>query len=90
MVTGAEVPTVLVVTVNVVEVVPAATVTLEGTVAALVLLLVSVTTAPPLGARPLRVIVPVEDEPPVTLAGLSVSEESVGGFIVSVPVRLVP
>jgi hypothetical protein len=90
MVTGVEVPTVPVVTVNVVEVVPAATVILEGTVAALVLLLVRVTTAPPLGARPFRVTVPVEDAPPVTLLGLSMIEERAGGLIVSVPVRVVP
>ncbi len=89
-VTGVEVPTVPVATVNVVEVVPAATVTLDGTVAAVVLLLVNVTTAPPLGAPPLRVTVPIDDDPPATLFGLSVSEERVGGFIVSVPVRVVP
>src|SRR5437762_780178 len=58
---------------------PAATVTLEGTVAAAVLLLESATCAPPAGAAPLNVTVPVEDcVPPITLVGLSVSEESVG------------
>src|SRR5437588_118920 len=68
-----------VLTVNVALVAPAATVTLEGTVAAAVLLLESATCAPPAGAAPLNVTVPVEDcVPPITLVGLSVSEESVG------------
>ena len=71
--------TVLVLTVNVALVAPAATVTLEGTVAAAVLLLESATCAPPAGAAPLNVTVPVEDcVPPISLVGLSVSEESVG------------
>src|SRR5206468_2913567 len=56
---------------------PAGTVTLAGTVAAAVKLLASVTTMPPAGAAPLRVTVPVEEFPPVTLVGLSVSVESV-------------
>lgn len=65
-------------TVNVAVVAPAATVTLEGVLATAVLLLERETTAPPAGAAPLRVIVPVEDcAPPVTLAGLKLSEESV-------------
>ena len=54
---------------------PVATVTLEGTVAAVVLLLESVTVAPPAGAGPLNVTVPVEEFPPVTLVGFSESEE---------------
>ena len=59
---------------------PAATVTLEGTVATVVLLLESTTCAPLAGAGPLNVTVPVEDcVPPVTLIGFSVSEETVGG-----------
>ena len=48
----------------------AATVTLAGTVAADVLLFERVTTAPPVGAGPLRVTVPVEDVPPITDRGL--------------------
>ena len=57
---------------------PAGTVTLEGTLAA-ALLLESVTCAPPAGAGPLNVTVPVEDcVPPVTLVGFNVSEETVG------------
>ena len=53
---------------------PAATVTLAGTVAA-VLLLDSVTVAPPVGAAPLRVTVPVEGLPPVTLVGFTATED---------------
>ena len=67
--------TALVLTVNVALVAPAATVTLEGTLAAVVLLLESVTCAPPVGAGPLSVTVPVEEFPPVTLVGFSESEE---------------
>src|SRR5437660_12393455 len=69
--------TVLVLTVNVALVAPAATVTLEGTVATDVLLLESATCAPPDGAGPLSVTVPVEESPPVAVVGLSDSEESV-------------
>ena len=75
MVTVLEAVTALVLTVNVALVAPAATVTLEGTVAAPVLLLESVTCAPPDGAGPLSVTVPVEEFPPVTLVGFSESEE---------------
>lgn len=56
---------------------PAATVTLTGTVAADVLSLESVTTAPPAGAAALRVTVPVDDVPPVTRVGAAPSEEIV-------------
>jgi len=75
MVTVVDAATALVLTVNVAAVAPAATVTLEGTVAAVVLLLESATVAPPAGAAPLNVTVPVEEFPPVTLVGFSVSEE---------------
>src|SRR5437870_2294338 len=79
MVTGVDVVTALVLTVNVALLAPAATVTLAGTVAVDVLLLVRVTAAPPAGAGPLSVTVPVEDcAPPVTVVGFSVSVESVG------------
>jgi len=78
MVTGVEAVTALVFTGNVALVDPAATVTLDGTVAE-ALLLERFTMAPPLGAAPLRVTVPVEEEPPFTLPGLSVTDDSTGG-----------
>lgn len=68
--------TLVVVTPNVLLVAPAATVTLLGTVATLLLLL-SVTIVPPEGAAPERVAVPVDELPPFTLVGFSVSDESV-------------
>ena len=77
MVTGVDVVTALVLTVNVALLAPAATVTLAGTVAAAVLSLIRETAAPPVGAGPLRVTVPVEGDPPVTLIGLSAIAESV-------------
>ena len=65
-------------TVKVALLLPAGTVTLEGTLAA-ALLLESITCAPPAGAGPLNVTVPVDDcVPPVTLVGFNVSEETVG------------
>jgi hypothetical protein len=79
MVTDVEAVTLLVLTVNVALLTPAATVTLAGTVAAAVLPLIMETDAPPLGAGPLSVTVPVEGDPPVTLVGFSVSKERVGG-----------
>jgi len=78
MVTDVEAVTPLVFTVNVALVAPAETVTLAWTVAAAVLPLIRETDAPPLGAGPLSVTVPVEGDPPVTLMGLSAIEESVG------------
>jgi len=77
MVTGVEAVTALVVTGNVALVAPAATVTVDGTVAE-VLLLERFTVAPPLGAAPLRVTAPVEEEPPFTLLGVSVTDDSAG------------
>ena len=67
--------TALVLTVNVAVVAPAATVTLDGTLATVVLLVESATWVPPAGAGPLNVTVPVEELPPVTLVGFSESEE---------------
>ena len=64
----------LVLTANVAVVAPAATVTSGGTLAA-PLLLESATCAPPVGARPLNVTVPVEEFPLVPLVGFSESEE---------------
>jgi hypothetical protein len=82
-VTSVAVPTENVVTGNVAEVAPAATVTLAGTVAAEVLLLASATTAPLAGAAAFSVTVPVDPPPPVTLVGFSETEEITGGFTVS-------
>ena len=73
--TAVDAATALVLTANVAVVAPAATVTLAGTPAAVVLLLESVTCAPPAGAGPLNVTVPVEELPPVTLVGVTESEE---------------
>jgi hypothetical protein len=67
-----------VLTVKDAPVAPAGTVTLGGTPAA-PLLLESVMIAPPVGDGPVNVTVPVEDVPPITLEGFSVSDESVGG-----------
>src|SRR5438128_11070066 len=75
MVAGVDAATALVVTVNGALVAPAGTVTLAGTVAAAVLSLDSVTCAPPAGAGPSSVAVPVELLPPVTVGGLTPSEE---------------
>lgn len=62
---------------NVALVCPDCTATLDGTVATVVLLLDRVTLAPPDGAAPVKVTVPVELFPPLTLVGFSVSDESV-------------
>ena len=68
----------LVVTGNVALLAPADTVTLAETVAANVLSLLSDTTAPPEGAGPLNVTVPVEGLPPATVDGLTVTEDNTG------------
>lgn len=69
---------------------PAATVTEGGTVAA-VLLLASVTTAPPAGAGPLSVtVLAVVETPPRTDAGDSVTAEGAGGNTVKVAVTVFP
>src|SRR2546422_10707763 len=57
----------------------AATVTLAGTVATAAFPLERVTTAPPAGAGPLRVTVPVDGLPADTLGGLRLREGSVTG-----------
>ena len=80
-------------TVKVADSFPAATVTLEGTAATDGFELASETTTPPEGAGPESVTVPVALEPPVTVEGLSVSDESVGrggGVTVTVAVLVVP
>jgi len=82
--------TIDVLTVKVALALPAGTVTVNGTLAA-PLPLESMTCAPPAGAGPLSVTVPMEDcKPPTTLVGFSVSEATVGGFTVSEAVRVVP
>src|SRR6266513_760577 len=79
MVTGVDAATALVLIVKVALLLPAGTITLEGTLAA-PLLLESITCAPPAGAGPLSVTVPMDDcAPPITLVGFIVSEETVGG-----------
>ena len=85
MVTAVLIATGTVVAVKVAVVAPAATVTVGGTVAA-GLLLVRVTTAPPTGAGPLRVTVPVEGLPPITLVGFTVAEDIVTGTGVTIRV----
>src|SRR5262245_49099758 len=86
MVTAVGTVTALVVIAKVAVVAFAATVTEAGTVAALMLLLVSVTTAPAAGAALPSVTVPVLPAPPVTAAGLTVTPaRAAGGFTVSVP-----
>src|SRR2546422_2380915 len=85
MLTSVDVATALVLRLKLALVPPAGTVTLEGTVAA-GLLLESATCAPPAGAGAFSVTVPVEELPPVTLVGLTVSDETIGGITVSVAV----
>jgi len=78
----------LTVTVNVAVVAPAATVTLVGTVAANLLLL-SVTVAPPGGAGPFSVTVPVDVPPGATDVGLRLKELGDGVLTVKVALALV-
>ena len=74
MMSAVSLATALVVMMNVAVVAPAATVTLAGTCAADTLLLESVTTAPPVCAGPVRVAVPVDEVPPITEVGLTLTE----------------
>jgi len=89
MLTIAFAATALVVTVKVAEVLPEATVTVAGTCAE-ASLLESATTAPPEGAVPFSVTVPVDEAPPRTLVGLSVNEDNCGGFTVNAADFVVP
>jgi hypothetical protein len=84
MVTGVEAVTARVVTTNAAPVAPAGMVTLAGTVATTVLLLVRATRAPPVRAGPLSMTVPVEGDPPLTLVGFNTSEVRVGGCAITV------
>lgn len=79
IVTGVDADTVRVVTVKLAPVAPAATVMLAGTDATPVLLLDSVTTAPPVGAAAVSVMLPCAELPPVTVDGVSVKVERAGG-----------
>lgn len=95
--TGVDVLTAEVEIENVAELAPPVTVTVPGSVAALVLPLVSDTVAPPCGAAPDSVTVPCAPEPPVTLCGLTETLCSVagggaaaGGVTLSVPVLVAP
>src|SRR5881396_1652114 len=65
--------------VNVALVAPAGAVTLAGTIAIEGLLLESATATPPAGADVVRITVPVNAAPPVTLAGFSETDDSVCG-----------
>jgi hypothetical protein len=76
--------------VNVLLVLPAPTVTLEGNVATAVLLLESVTTVPPDGAALVSVTVPCDGFPPTMFAGLSEMVESIGALVPGVTVRTAP
>ena len=80
MVTWVELATALVVMVKAALVLPAGitTVPLTGTCAAAVLLLERLTVAPPLGAGPVRVAVPVEEVPPATELGFTLTDCKVG------------
>jgi hypothetical protein len=77
------------VTVKVAVFCPAGTVTLAGVVAA-VLVVDKETTAPPVGAVPLKVTVPVEETPPSTVAGLIVTVDRTPGVTVRLALRLLP
>lgn len=69
---------------------PAATVTLDGTVATVVLLLESWMVIPAGGAAPLRVTVPVDGLPPTTFDGFNFNEDNVGRVTVNVAVFVTP
>ena len=77
-VTGVDSPTLAVVTLNVVPLAPAGTVTVEGAAAAAPLL-ESDTTAPPAGAADVSATVPVDVAPPITLDGLTLIDDSDAG-----------
>ena len=68
----------LVITLKLTDVTPAGTLMLVGTATTFGLLLKRLITAPPEGAGALSVTVPVDVNPPLTLAGLRVSVLSVG------------
>ncbi len=75
---------------NVALVFPDRTVTLDGTLPTDGVLLLSDTTIPPLGAGPLIVTVPWEEDPPRTPVGLKVNVLNAGGLTVSLAVLVTP
>jgi hypothetical protein len=76
-------PTAVVVIVNVADVAPASTVTVGGGSATVESPLVSITTAPPVGAGPVSVtVLCVVDLPPTTVAGDSRRDAAAGAFTV--------
>ena len=87
MVADAALATAVVVTVKVAVVALAATVTLAGTVAA-ALLLDKVTDSPPVGAALPKVTVPVDEVPPVTEVGFSVTDDTAEELTVRVKVAV--
>ena len=93
IVTTLEAVTELVVTEKVALAAPAATVTLAGTLASAAFELDSVTANPPLGAALVSATVPEEGFPPVTAAGLRLTELRLagggGGETVKIAVRVV-
>ncbi len=90
MVSGALVATGVVVTVNVAEDAPAATVTVAGNWAAAGLLLDSATTAPPVGAGLVRVSEPLTDVPPITEVGFTAMVLSLDDVTVNETVLVEP
>ena len=88
MLTLALAVTASVVTLKVPLVAPAAIVSVAGTVAAVVLLLASVTLKPDAGAGPLRLTVPTALFPPVRELGFKEKDVSEGGLTVKDPLRL--
>jgi hypothetical protein len=90
IVTGVVALTAVVETLNVALVLPALTVTLDGTAATAALLLESETTVPPDGAAAVNVAVPCEGFPPTTLDGFSEIAESAGAAVPAVTVNTAP
>ena len=83
--------TVPAVTVNVAEVAPCATVTLAGTLAAVVFELESDTTAPPEGAAAVSVTLPVVEPPLAIVLELTAKLlNAAGGLMVTLAVLLTP
>jgi hypothetical protein len=78
-----------VVTLNVALVAFGAIVTLAGTLAAAILLLLRVTSAPPAAAGAFKVTIPVDEVPPRTEVGLTDIELSVAAVTVKIAVLVI-